>query len=135
MFRRLLFAALSLSLVATGIGAQSELDGTCLTRPEQSPLEFSLSANLAPQQVTARVHVEPDAHWQTLTIEWRRQNGSGGSHLVMLAGENSTAQQDFVIKRLEAGAYVVSAALVRDDGSVIQKRSTITVSPSPAAGR
>jgi hypothetical protein len=97
--------------------------------PKRAPLTLSLSTNVAPApaQVTARVRLEPDARSRSLTIEWWSVDGAGGSHLVNLDGEYAATRQDFAIKRIEAGEYIVRAVLVRDDGSLIKKESNLVV--------
>ncbi|MEQ1757249.1 MAG: hypothetical protein ABL986_02950 [Vicinamibacterales bacterium] len=96
---------------------------------KRAPLTLALSTNVAPApaQVTARISVEPDARSRSLTVEWWSEDGAGGSHGVSLDGERAAARQDFSIKRMEAGTYIVRAVLVRDDGSIVKKESNLVV--------
>ena len=81
-----------------------------------------------PAQVTAFVRVEPDARSRSLTIEWWTTDDLvGGSHLITLEGERSAAHHSFPIKRMEAGEYTVTAVLVRNDGTRVQKRTRVIV--------
>jgi hypothetical protein len=95
----------------------------------RAPLTLKLSTTLAPApaQVTARISVEPDARSRALTVEWWSEDGAGGSHSVQLHGDQSAARQDFAIKRMEAGVYVVRAILMRNDGSVVRKESNLVI--------
>lgn len=96
---------------------------------KRAPLTLALSTNVAPApaQVTARISVEPDARSRSLTVEWWSEDGAGGSHGVSLDGDRAAARQDFSIKRMEAGTYIVRAVLVRDDGSIVKKESNLVV--------
>lgn len=93
------------------------------------PLTLALSATIvpAPAQVTARISVQPDARSRSLTVEWWSQDGAGGVHEVTLDGDRAATRQDFPIRRIEAGTYVVRATVRRDDGSVISRESNLVV--------
>jgi hypothetical protein len=96
---------------------------------KRAPLTLKLSSHVAPApaQVTARISVEPDPRSRRLTVEWWTQDGAGGSHVVSLDGDRAAMRQDFAIKRIEAGTYVVRAVLLRDDGSIVKKESNLIV--------
>jgi hypothetical protein len=95
---------------------------------KRAPLTLKLSATLAPApaQVTARISVDPGARSRSLTVEWWNEQGGGGSHAVTL-NERSAVRQDFSIKHMEAGVYVVRAILVREDGSMVRKESNLII--------
>ena len=97
--------------------------------PKRTPLTLTLSAHIAPApaQVTARINVERDSRSRSLTVEWWSDDGGAGSHQVNLDGDRAAARQDFAIKRMEPGDYVVSVILVRDDGSVVRKEANLIV--------
>jgi hypothetical protein len=92
-------------------------------------LTLSLSANLAPApaRVSARIRVEPDPRSRALFVEWWTDDGLGGSHMVELDGDRASARQDYDIRRMEPGEYIVSAVLLRSDGSQVRKRSQVIV--------
>ncbi len=94
----------------------------------RAPLTLALSAHVAPApaQVTARIRVEPSTAARRLSVEWWQEDGAGGLHEVTLDGA-AAARQDFVIKRMEAGTYLVRATLTRQDGSVVRKDSRVIV--------
>ena len=129
MIRQLPAVWLVLSVSAGAAHAESVLECSGEARSDRSPLHLALSPDVAsaPARVTAHVRVEPDAHWDTLTIEWRQSDGRGGSHHVTLDGDRSTERQDYVIKRMEPGDYVISATLVRDDHSVLRREAKVSV--------
>ncbi len=99
------------------------------TKSSRAPLTLKLSTTLAPApaQVTARISVEPDARSRSLTVEWWSREGAGGSHALTLDGDRAAMRQDFAIKRIEAGEYVVRVILTRDDGSIVKKESNLIV--------
>lgn len=95
----------------------------------RAPLTLKLSSTLAPApaQVTARISVEPDARSRSLTVEWWSLEGAGGSHALTLDGDRAATRQDFAIKHIEAGEYVVRVIVTRDDGSILKKESNLIV--------
>ena len=117
-----------LSLVTVG-AAQDKPQAKAQDKTKRAPLTLALSTNVAPApaQVTARISVEPDARSRSLTVEWWSEDGAGGSHGISLDGDRAAARQDFSIKRMEAGTYIVRAVLVRDDGSIVKKESNLVV--------
>ena len=95
------------------------------------PLAINLSHHVAsePAQVTAHVRVEPDTRSRTLTIEWWAFDDLvGGSHLISLEGDRSAIHYYYPIKRMEAGEYVVTAVLTRDDGTQERRQTKLIVS-------
>lgn len=133
-YRHALPAALIICLAGTLASAQDQ-------PTKRTPLTLALSATIAPApaQVTARIKVEPDPRSRSLTVEWWSEEGAGGSHAVGLDGERAAARQDFAIKRIDEGRYVVRAIVTRDDGSIVKREATLIVigagaSPGDAGG-
>ena len=95
----------------------------------EPPLTMTLSTHVAtePAQVWVRVRVEPDARSRELSIEWWSQEGIGGSTSKTLSGEQEKPRHEYVIKRMEAGEYVVTARLTRDDGSQVKQETKVLV--------
>lgn len=96
---------------------------------------MKLSAYVAPEpgQIVARVRVEPDLRSRGLTIEWWTFDGVGGSHLINLEGDRAAIRHDYPIKGMEAGAYVVTARLTRNDGSEVKREARVIVVGGPTA--
>ena len=99
------------------------------TAPKDDPLTMTLSTHVAqePAQVFVRVRVEPDARSRELSIEWWSQEGIGGSTSKTLSGDQEKPRHEYVIKRMEAGEYVVTARVMRDDGSQVKQETKILV--------
>lgn len=95
----------------------------------REPLTIKLSAHVAPEpaDVVARVRVEPDLRSRGLTIEWWTLDGVGGSHLITLDGDRAAIRHDYPIKGMEAGEYVVTARLTRNDGSQVKREARVNV--------
>ena len=103
---------------------------TVSTRPSQrEALTMTLSANLAPEpaEVSVRMRIEPDPRSRLLLIEWWSADGVGGSHTITVEGERAATRQEYPIKRMEAGEYIVSAALVRNDGTQVKRTARMIV--------
>jgi hypothetical protein len=98
-------------------------------RSAGNPLTIRLSAYVVPEPAEIRVEtrVEPDPRSRELTIEWWSEDGTGGSHLISLEGDRSSARNDYPIKRLSAGEYVVTAILERNDGSSVRREARVLV--------
>jgi len=125
MAHRTLLLALLLAL-SIGVASAAAAGGPPAKR---APLTLKLSTNLAPApgQVTARIAVEPDPLSRKLIVEWYQEDGAGGSHEVSLDGERAAVRQDFSMKRLEAGEYVVRVMVQRADGSSVSKTANLIV--------
>src|SRR5262245_43264676 len=108
---------LACALILSGVTTASAEDKAA----KRAPLTLSLSTHVAPApaQVTARISVAPDSRSRQLLVEWWQQDGAGGSHEVSLDGDRAAMRQDFAIKRMEAGEYLVRVVLLRDDGSIL----------------
>jgi hypothetical protein len=86
-------------------------------------MELSRYPVSEPAEVIANLRVEPDDRSRSVTIEWRTEDGVGGSHLIPLDGEKSALRYVYPISHLTEGDYLVSAFLQRSDGtSVLQQR-------------
>jgi hypothetical protein len=96
---------------------------------DDPPLTMTLSTHVAtePAQVFVRVRVEPDARSRELSIEWWSQEGIGGSHSKSLNGEQERPRHEYTIKRMEAGEYLVTARVFRDDGSQLKQETKVIV--------
>lgn len=96
---------------------------------KSEPLAISLSQNVAPApaQVAVRVRVEPDARSRSLSIEWFTLDGVGGSHAITLEGDRAATRHEYPIKGMEAGEYIVTAVLHRDDGSELKRTAQLVV--------
>jgi hypothetical protein len=90
---------------------------------------MELSALITPEPGTVRVRarVEPDPRSRALTIEWWTPDSVGGSHLITLEGDRAAITHDYEIKSMDAGSYVVTARLVRNDGSQIKREAQMLV--------
>lgn len=99
------------------------------TAKDDPPLTMTLSTHVAtePAQVFVRVRVEPDARSRELSIEWWSQEGVGGSTSKTLSGDQEKPRHEYIIKRMEAGEYVVTARLTRDDGSQVKQETKVLV--------
>lgn len=99
------------------------------TAKDDPPLTMTLSTHVAtePAQVSVRVRVEPDARSRELSIEWWSQEGVGGSTSKTLSGDQEKPRHEYIIKRMEAGEYVVTARLTRDDGSQVKQETKVLV--------
>lgn len=117
----ILFLVLSLGVTSAAAAGES--------KAKRTPLTLKLSSNLAPApgNVTARIGVEPDPLSRKLIVEWYQQDGAGGSHEASLDGDRAAMRQDFNIKRLEAGEYVVRVVVERADGSSVSKTANLLV--------
>jgi hypothetical protein len=98
---------------------------------KRDALSVSLSANLAPEpaQVNVRVRIEPDPRSRFLMLEWWSEDGIGGSRLITLEGDRSATRQEFPLKQIAAGQYLVTAILRRDDGSEVRRAAQLIVVP------
>jgi hypothetical protein len=125
MAHRTLLLAAFLAL-STGLSSPAAAGGPPAKR---APLTLKLSTNLAPApgQVTARIAVEPDPRSRKLIVEWYQEDGAGGSHEVSLDGERAAIRQDFSMKRLEAGEYLVRVVVERADGSSVSRTANLLV--------
>ena len=96
---------------------------------KRDALTMSLSANLAPEpgQVSVRMRVEPDARSRQLSVEWWTQDGVGGSHIITLEGDRAATRHEYPIKQIEEGEYIVTAVLLRDDGSEVKRTARLMV--------
>ena len=99
------------------------------TAKDDPPLTMTLSTHVAtePAQVFVRVRVEPDPRSRELSIEWWSQEGVGGSTSKTLSGDQEKPRHEYIIKRMEAGEYVVTARLTRDDGSQVKQETKVLV--------
>jgi hypothetical protein len=103
---------------------------TASTSPsKRDALIMTLSANLAPEpaQVSVRMRLEPDPRSRLLLIEWWSADGVGGSHTITVEGERAATRQEYPIKQMQAGEYVVSAVLVRNDGTQVKRTARMMV--------
>jgi hypothetical protein len=93
-------------------------------------LSFSTPAHIAShtEPVLLRAWVEPDARNRGLRIEWWSDAGEAGSHFVPLKGEQAPRVHVCTIRQLSAGEYVMTAVLIRADGTEVRRRITIIVS-------
>ena len=80
-----------------------------------------------PGHVVVRLRVEPDPRSRALTLEWWSADEVGGSHLITLEGDRAPIRQDYAIKQLAAGRYVVTAVLKRSDGSELRRQRRVFV--------
>ena len=96
---------------------------------KEEPLTMTLSTHVAsePAQVFVRVRVEPDPRSRELSIEWWSEEGIGGSTSKTLNGGQEKPRHEYVIKRMEAGEYKVTARVTRDDGSQLKRESKVIV--------
>jgi hypothetical protein len=93
------------------------------------PLAIKMSHYMATAEsdLVVRMRVEPDALSRELVVEWVADDLSGGSHTITLEGARAASSHQYSIKRLTAGAYVVTAILRRSDGSEIKRAANVTV--------
>lgn len=114
----------------TGLGLLLALTvPVAATAKDDPPLTMTLSTHVAtePAQVFVRVRVEPDPRSRELSIEWWSQEGVGGSTSKTLSGDQEKPRHEYIIKRMEAGEYVVTARLTRDDGSQVKQETKVLV--------
>lgn len=96
-------------------------------RPDALTIRLSASVATAESDVIVQTRVEPDDRSRALTIEWVSDDLSGGLHSFSLDGASAAATHRYVLKRLSAGHYVVTAALRLNDGSEIRRKSNLIV--------
>jgi hypothetical protein len=92
-----------------------------------------LAVDVYPRMVFAgsmawiRLRIEPDPRSRSVSIEWVSDTGAGGSHLIDLDGDAAPIRVEFPLKRVESGAYEISATLLRSDGTRVTRATTLTV--------
>ena len=114
-------------LVAAGIGILGSSPLAAADKAEPLAIAMSRYIATAESDLIVRMRVEPDARSRELVIEWESDDLSGGSHMITLEGARAASSHQYAIKRLTAGAYVVTATLRRSDGSEIKRAVNVTV--------
>lgn len=77
--------------------------------------------------LSVQLRVEPDERSRTIELEWWSDDGGGGAHQITLEGERAAIRHQYMIKRLTAGEYEVTAILRRNDGTRVRRTATIYV--------
>jgi hypothetical protein len=93
------------------------------------PLEMSVYPRVlwAQGDASVQLRIEPDPRSRSLHLEWWSDDGGGGSHLITLEGERAAMRHQFMIRRLAAGEYEVTAVLTRNDGTTVRRAVSVTV--------
>jgi hypothetical protein len=121
---------LTLTFVLAVVAALAASPSFAEKKPQ--PLTLSLSSQMVaePAQVSVHMRVEPDTRSRSLLVQWWTLDGVGGSSLIELDGERAAVRHTYPIRRMEAGEYMVTAVLIRNDGSQVRKQLMMTVVPN-----
>jgi hypothetical protein len=94
-----------------------------------APLTVAVYPHIIPRDGDAWVHVrvERDVRSRYLEIEWTSAEGSAGSHLITLAGDQAPLRHEYAIKRLDPGEYEITAIVTRADGSRVRRTARLIV--------
>lgn len=116
---------IALAIILVGLTVSTSFAGD----RKQDPLALQLSGRFASagQTVTLRMRVEPDARSRDITIEWVGADLSGGSHVINLDGANGPSTYRYEMKKIAAGDCLVTVVLRRNDGTTIERTTTLTV--------
>ena len=93
------------------------------------PVTIATSTRVAfePAHVVVTTRVVRDERNRLLTIEWWTPEGIGGSHGISLEGGRAAIRHGHAIKGLGAGEYMVTAVLMRSDGTEIRRSTHVMV--------
>lgn len=104
------------------------------SRFEANPLTIRASAHVAsePAELFVRALIPKDARNRALTIVWWTPDGVGGSHAITLDGDRSATEHQCAITRMGAGEYMVTAILMRADGTQVRRTTMVIVTGESA---